>query len=686
MKKIKLTRMVLENFKGIRKLDEKFGERTDVMGANATGKTTIMDAFTWCLFGKDSQNRTDSGRGSFQVKTVDADGNPIEKMDHGVELYFDIDGKPVVIKRCLKEEWVTKRGETEAKLSGNTTHYYWDGVEIREKDFSQRVAEVIIDSEKFKMLSNPGYFCSLPWENQLMMLNEIIGTVTFEDISNGNAEWEAECEKFGIGGYTERRKAISQSKLKCQKEIDSTTNNVTGIRSVMPDKPDTDELVKMKESITKEIDAMTEQMKGGDLAEQQFKADVQKMEIEINEMFDKLDAMKRKAEKKAEDEYDAANAEFKKMKDSAESLKRMIEVNTNSYSRQCVQDSRQIHTMDIDIEAQRKKIDSLRDEWIARNAEQYDGSKNDGELLCPLTNQPCDGASAKLHMHNACVKAMSAFNERKQADLAEMTKRGQMMKAELDKMIERKNEVEAGQKKFQGELDETIRELKGELADVEKKLEGISEVKMNPVTNTNDIPGYADLYDKLQKKINKKNEFIDGHKPGESTISSGDVVNKKLELEKINRELYKNETRKDCEAKIAECEARIKELAQQKADYEREEDLINEMNKARIAEMQRRCGGIFKVVSFKFVEKQMNGGEVDTCCAMVNGVKYADVNNAAKINAGLDIINAMCGQYDISAPIFIDNAESVNELLATDGQTIRLVVTEDKPMKIHINL
>lgn len=76
-KKVTLKELTLKNFKGIRDLAVKFGEVTTIAGANATGKSTVFDAFTWVLFGKDSNDRTDSGKGAFTVKTVGPDGNPI---------------------------------------------------------------------------------------------------------------------------------------------------------------------------------------------------------------------------------------------------------------------------------------------------------------------------------------------------------------------------------------------------------------------------------------------------------------------------------------------------------------------------------------------------------------------------------------------------------------------------------
>ncbi|MNP21080.1 hypothetical protein D3C76_1136850 [compost metagenome] len=60
------------------------------------------------------------------------------------------------------------------------------------------------------------------------------------------------------------------------------------------------------------------------------------------------------------------------------------------------------------------------------------------------------------------------------------------------------------------------------------------------------------------------------------------------------------------------------------------------------------------------------------------------LNSAARTNVGIDIINALSDHYGFSAPIFIDNAESVTQLVDTDAQVIRLVVSEtDKQLRIE---
>ena len=130
-KNVVINSISLQNFKGIRDLTVNFGERqTTISGRNASGKTTIFDAFTWCLFGKDSQGRSDTTNGGFMVKTVNEKGDPIPYLEHSVTVELCVNGQQVILTRELVEEWGTTRGSSEQRFKGNTTHYYVDGVEV----------------------------------------------------------------------------------------------------------------------------------------------------------------------------------------------------------------------------------------------------------------------------------------------------------------------------------------------------------------------------------------------------------------------------------------------------------------------------------------------------------------------------------------------------------------------------
>ena len=47
------------------------------------------------------------------------------------------------------------------------------------------------------------------------------------------------------------------------------------------------------------------------------------------------------------------------------------------------------------------------------------------------------------------------------------------------------------------------------------------------------------------------------------------------------------------------------------------------------------------------------------------------------------MINTLSDKLDLKVPIFIDNAESVNKLIKTDTQLVRLVVSKDKELKVE---
>src|SRR5688572_14845142 len=97
---IVLKRLTLINFKGIRNLTIEFGQQTNVYGRNEAGKSTIVDAFLWVLFGKDSADRADFG-----IKTLDSKNRVIPKLSHEVEAVFEIDGSEEIAKKVLEEKW-----------------------------------------------------------------------------------------------------------------------------------------------------------------------------------------------------------------------------------------------------------------------------------------------------------------------------------------------------------------------------------------------------------------------------------------------------------------------------------------------------------------------------------------------------------------------------------------------------
>ncbi|APM40572.1 AAA family ATPase [Clostridium kluyveri] len=100
-KTIVLKELHLRSFKGIKELDINFDKITNVYGDNATGKTTIFDAFTWLLFNKDSQDIS-----KFDVQPLDENNKVVHMVDTEVEAVLEINGINTVLRKLLKEKWV----------------------------------------------------------------------------------------------------------------------------------------------------------------------------------------------------------------------------------------------------------------------------------------------------------------------------------------------------------------------------------------------------------------------------------------------------------------------------------------------------------------------------------------------------------------------------------------------------
>ena len=108
-------------------------------------------------------------------------------------------------------------------------------------------------------------------------------------------------------------------------------------------------------------------------------------------------------------------------------------------------------------------------------------------------------------------------------------------------------------------------------------------------------------------------------------------------------------------------------------------ELLGEYVRACCGAMEEQINRHFRSIRWKLFDTAKNGSVQDVCTATVNGVPYGGgLNTGASINAGIEIIRALSGVYDISAPCFVDNAEAVNSLARTDGQMIELRVSADE--------
>ena len=314
-----------------------------------------------------------------------------------------------------------------------------------------------------------------------------------------------------------------------------------------------------------------------------------------------------------------------------------------------------------------KKCQELREkllkEWHEVNNQKI--TFNDADFICPTCKRPLDVDDIE-----AKQKEMTDnFNQQKASKLEEINRKGKQNKAKMEA------------------YDSAIGQNKKDLDTIKKNIEEIKASDDYKVVLVE--PDATDRIKADEKYISLTSQIDEIEKELEKPIDRPNTLMLKDEKASINAEidgikarLNNREVAKRNQERISELETRLRTLSDELANYEKMEFTIQNFSKARIEAVERKINGMFKLVSFKMFEKQINGGEVETCEAMVCGVPYSSLNHAMKINAGLDIINAICKFEGITAPIFTDNAESINELLPTQSQIIRLVVSEDDELTI----
>lgn len=146
-------------------------------------------------------------------------------------------------------------------------------------------------------------------------------------------------------------------------------------------------------------------------------------------------------------------------------------------------------------------------------------------------------------------------------------------------------------------------------------------------------------------------------------------------LDSLKTQLNTKGSKEKTENRITELGDQEKKLAQELANLEGTEFCIEQFQKAKMDTLEERINGRFSIVRFKMFEQQVNGGQSETCTTLIEGVPYADANTASKIAAGLDIINTLSDHYGVTAPIFIDNRESIIHIPESKSQIINLIVS-----------
>lgn len=654
MSKITLKSLSLVNFKGVRELNLDFTQQVTVIsGDNGTGKTTIFDAFTWLLFGKDSLGRSDS---NFNIKTLDpTTGKPILKLEHSVEGVLDVDGKEIKLQRNYVEKWVKPKGKTEEHLDNHYTEFYINGVKLGTKREYEAAIASLIPEDVFKMITNPFTFNSLKPEIQKNMLLEMAGVITNEEVAVLDDSFVQLLEELNGKPLATFLKELSAKKKACKDVLATIPSQIDTANRLRPEPENWEEIERElaeKKKLLEGTDAQIADRSKASQVEYQRREEIQKkinngnMALMRREMAIRNQAEQGCNQAKLELnqlEYDLKNTRNEQQRINAAMMQANTEItNTN------------------------RELENLRNEYKRIQAETI--SYPEGAFVCPTCKRQLEVAD----IENKQREMEANFN----ADKAKRTRAnisaGKGKKQRLDEL----NATLSDQKAKAADLEATIARITDE---IEKKKASIPEVPDTTQAIATD-PECIKLRNEIE---DLKNQLTVEAKP----VELGDLNEQKKMFQENIQELYRMLAKKD---QIARTDKEIADLQekqiannQELTDLEKWEYIAQSFQKAKDNKLQERINGLFQMCSFNFVAEQLNGGEKITCVCTVNGTPFPDVNFADKVNAGLDIINAICRSKGISAPIFIDNRESVNQIIPTISQVINLRVSHDSKITIQ---
>lgn len=652
MKTIYLKKLLLSNFKGIKSLEIDFrSHETHISGANGSGKTTVFDAFTWLLFGKDSHDRKD-----FNIKTLDATGEPKRKLEHVVVGQLSVNGQDITLKRVFKEKWVKKNGSLEHEFAGNTTDYYIDDVPKQLKEYTSEVAE-ILDESIFKLITNPKYFSSLGWKEQREILFTIAGTISDAEIAAGNKEFSELLSRLNGKKLSDYKKQISETKKLLKNDLEQIPTRIDEADKSRPEDTDFTELENELNNVKKELTQIESSIENKSNAYQQAFEKNQAVLNKINEKKQQQSEIVFKKTSELMEEDRKIKSEKIQLQNEVKDLQRTITQYTETISRN-----------NRTLEANQISLNELREEWYRIDKEVYT-PENNGKLLCPVWNIACgDPESLRLNAENE-NKAHEVFNSRKIKKQESINEQGISFNKQIDS-LRAENE----------ELTAKIEDARIQIDDLEKKI--ILYPADHAVINK-PSPTAIPEWNTLQREIETLSAQVTEPEAVNNDSLKESRANCHARIQEINKLLGQKDMNARIDQRIEELEKKGQSLAQQISDLEKDEYVIEQFSKARIEESESRINGRFNYVKFKLFEVQINGSEVETCQMTISGVPYSDANTASQINAGLDVIKVLTEFHGVTAPIFIDNRESVTDLIDMNSQIINLKVSSDKKLKIQ---
>ena len=644
MKEIKLKQLELTNFKKTKSLVIDFKQVTNIRGKNESGKTTIFDAFTWLLFDKDSSDRS-----NFDIKTLDETGQPYHGLDHNVTGVLEVDGNEWKLSKTYKEKWVKKRGDVNKELTGHETIHEINGVPVSKSEYTNKIND-FIDSDSFKLLTNPLYFSiGLDWKKRRAILIDILGQVADEQVIYYNEDLkplESRLEGMDVDTLLKQTKA---SKTKLNNEIKAIPTRIDeASRSIK--ELDFKAILKEKTEIEKELEKVQLTLSSNTVDNES------KLKIR-DQIYDIKTEMK-------DFEYNYKNkvkTQKQPLTDKINELKNAIEDEENEIRIA----NRELTIRNLDLEGFEKKLAKGRKDYIETSNEKLDIPEHIKE--CPT----CKRAFEESTVHEEIEKLEANFNLNKANNLERLINYGNGIKEDQTITIAKVHELEKEIEKTKGNIEKLAESL-------ETEKEKLFNIPDEPFTQSKE---YLAMEEKLAQ-LEIQFQSNDGAEARKELKTKENEL--KLQIKDLDSELIYQQMNETLRERVKGLEEELRDLSQKFADLENIEYLCEEFIRTKVELLENEVNKKFDFVKFKLFATQVNGGIAETCEALINGVPFSTANTASKLNAGIDIVNTLSEHLQVNAPIFLDNRESVTDIIESKSQLVNLFVdANEKQLRVE---
>lgn len=644
MQEMILKTLILQNFKGIENLSIDFKNDTQILGANGSGKTSIFDAYSWLLWDKDSNSRKD-----FDIKPFAENGETKHGLESTVTGHFELDGQPLKLSKTYKEIWTKKRGNVDAVFSGNTTDYFINDVPVKKSEYNQRI-ESFISEKEFNLLCNPLYFSEiLDKKERRAVLLSLIKDVDNSEIFSINKD----LKELDLENYTiEEIKAMAKaSAKKTNQEIESLpiridelekSKNDFDFKDLEKQKAETEKAIAdIDKAIAKSSESTNVIAEKNSIIQSKFE-EMQKIKL-------KIDEINQDKQLRVTIQYNQKYSDFLANKDNLKCAISNKEKNLTAVENSIEVTHRNINNIT-------NLLKEFREKWTSENQKQFDGS-----LICPTCKKEFD--------EDKKDEILSDFNKHKAETLTKIQNEANELKKDLSDEEQDLLTLNADRKIILEEIEKLQNDFDNFGEFTEEK----------PQTEKEDYPSE---YYTLQKEIELIKQELQGILSNDNSAILEQKQHLQNSLNEIISKLALKDNNKFIDEKIKNYLDQEKELAKIFEEQQRKIFLADEYTKIYTSLVQHKINNLFKTVNFRLFETQVNGEIKETCEVTVNGVPYPSVNNAGKINAGLDVINSLSEHFEKRVPIFVDNAESITDILAVKSQIVKLYVTKNQDLKI----